>query len=71
MEIAIAVFSWIVTIVLPLLILSVPVELIIGKVKKDWKGSNAQKWYKRGQLIGLGVFILCLMIAIILMTGTF
>ena len=71
MEIAIAVLSWIVTILLPLLIVSVPVELIVSKVKKDWKNSKGQKWYKRVQLIVLGVFLLCLMIVIVLMTGTF
>ena len=71
MEIVLAVFSWIVTILLPLLILSVPTNLIIEKVKKDWKNSEGQKWYKRIQLIGLGVFVLCLMITIVLMTGTF
>lgn len=71
MEIAIAVLSWIVTILLPLLILSMPVQVAIGHFKKDWKDSKGEKWYKRVQLIGLGVFALCLMIVIVLMTGTF
>jgi len=71
MEIVLAVFSWIVTILLPLLILSVPVDLIVSKVKKDWKGSKAQKWYRRVQLVCLGLFVLSLLVAVVLMTGTF
>lgn len=67
MEIALAVFSWIVTILGPLLLLSVPVDLVVRLAKKDWKGSKAQKVYRTVQLVCLGVCVLSLMIAIVLM----
>lgn len=67
MEIAIAVFSWIVTILGPLTILSVPVDLVVGLVKKDWKGSKERSIYQKVQMACFGVAALCLMIAIVLM----
>ena len=67
MEIVIAIFSWIVTILGPLLLLSVPASLVLEKAKKDWVGSKAQKVYKTVQLAVLGVTLLSLMITIVLM----
>lgn len=67
MDIALAIFSWIVTILGPLVILSVPASLVVEKLKKDWKGSKGQKIYKTVQMVAFGVTVLCLMIAIVLM----
>ncbi len=71
MEIAIVTLSWIVTVLLVLLILSVPADLIISKVKKDWEGSRAAEIYQYVQMGALGAFILCLLIVVVLMTSTF
>lgn len=71
MEIALAIFSWTLTILGGILILSVPTSFVIEKVKKDWKGSKAEKIYKYVQYGLLGVVLLSLMITIVLMTGTF
>lgn len=67
MEIVLAIFSWIVTILLPVLILSVPTDLIISKVKDGWKNSKGQKTYRTVQFAVLGVWILALMITVVLM----
>ncbi|NWG72712.1 MAG: hypothetical protein HXY23_14065 [Parvularculaceae bacterium] len=67
MEIVLAVVSWIATILLPLLILSVPTDLILSKVKKDWPNSKEQSIYKTVQLVTLGVFCLALMMTVVLM----
>lgn len=67
MEIVLAVVSWIATILLPLLILSVPTDLILSKVKKDWSNSKEQSIYKTVQLVTLGVFCLALMMTVVLM----
>lgn len=68
MEIALAIVSWITTILLPLLILSVPTDLIVSKVKKDWANSKEQKIYKTVQLAVLGVWCLALMMTVVLMS---
>jgi hypothetical protein len=67
MEAVIAILSWVVTILLPLLILSVPTSLVLSKVKDGWKGSKAEKLYKNIQLGALGLWILSTMIVIIIM----
>lgn len=68
MEVVLAIVSWVATILLPLLILSVPTDLILSKVKKDWEKSKEQSVYKTVQLVTLGVFCVALMMTIVLMS---
>jgi len=68
MEIAVAIFSWLLTILGAILILSAPIELLIKKTRLDWNKSNEQKIYKRVQGALLGVVILILLVTVVLMT---
>jgi len=67
MDTIIAILSWTASILLPLLIISMPVDSLLQKQKNNWRGSKEQKIYKTCQMIGLGVFSLCLMATAILM----
>jgi len=66
MEIVFLVLSWVIPILLVLLVASVPVSLVIEKVKKDWKGSEESRTYKIVQMVALGVWILATMILVAL-----
>ena len=67
MDITLAIFSWAVTILFPLVILSIPVSLVLEKAKKGWKDSKAERIYKLSQKVALGVTVICLLIALVLM----
>lgn len=68
MEIAIIVLSWILSISLVAVLLSFPINLILEKTVKVWKGSKEQKIYEKVQLGVIGATLLVLMITIVLMT---
>lgn len=67
MEILLAIFSWAVTISLPLLLLSIPIEGVVNFLVKDWKGSKTRDVYQKIQFGLLGLFLVSLILTIGLM----
>lgn len=71
MEIVLALFSWTFSIALGLTILSAPIDLLLRKFKKGWKGSKAEDVYKNVQFVLLALTVFTLLITVVLMTGSY
>jgi hypothetical protein len=67
MDLVIAILSWVVTVMFPLLVVSQVVNVILEKVKSDWRQSKEQGVYGKVQLGTLCVSVLCLLVLIVLM----
>ena len=67
MEIAIMVLSWILSILMVSLIISMPVDKILQKVISTWKDSKEQAIYHKVELGALGVTCAVLLVLIVLM----
>lgn len=71
METVIIILSWVVSILLVGLLLSMPVDKILEKLIGSWKGSKGQDAYHKVELGALGVLAAALIVLVVLMVGSF